>query len=202
MTLPCTLSPRTSRNIVVVSASVRVFVACSLDGFIAGPDGDLTWLPGPSADEDYGYGAFLAETDAILMGRATYEVAAAFDRWPYGGTPVFVATSRPLGPVEPSVRAIAGTPDELLAAVRAEHTGSIYLDGGALIRSFLDARLIDELTVTVVGVILGRGIPLFAGTADRHRLRLIAARPYPSGLVQLHYATSFGARTSGSSTSR
>jgi dihydrofolate reductase len=170
-----------------LSASVRVFIACSLDGFIAGPDGDLTWLPGPLADEDYGYGAFLADTDAILMGRATYDVAAAFDSWPYGETPVFVATSRPLNPVVSSVRAITGTPNQLLAAVRAESGGGIYLDGGALIRSFVDAHLLDELIVTVVGVILGRGAPLFAGTADRHRLRLTAARPYPSGLVQLRY---------------
>lgn len=166
-----------------------MFVACSLDGFIAGADGDLTWLPSPQADEDYGYGAFLADTDAILMGRATYDVAAAFDPWPYGGTPVFVATSRPLSPVVSSVRAVSGAPNELLAAVRTEGAASVYLDGGALIRSFLDARLVDELIVTVVGVILGRGIPLFAGTADRHRLRLATARPYPSGLVQLHYAT-------------
>ena len=171
-----------------MSGSVRVFIACSLDGFIAGTDGDLTWLPGPLADEDYGYRAFLADTEAILMGRATYEVAAAFDSWPYSETPVFVATSRPLDPVVSSVRAITGTPTQLLAAVRAESgSGGVYLDGGALIRSFLDAHLIDELIVTVVGVILGFGTPLFAGTAERHRLRLTAARPYPSGLVQLHY---------------
>jgi dihydrofolate reductase len=170
-----------------MSASIRVFIACSLDGFIAGPDRDLTWLPGPFGDEDYGYGAFLADTEAILMGRATYEVAAAFDRWPYGETPVFVATSRPLNPVVPSVREITGTPKQLLEAVRAESGGNVYLDGGALIRSFLDAHLVDELIVTVVGVILGNGTPLFAGTAERHRLRLTAARPYASGLVQLHY---------------
>ena len=117
-----------------MSAPVRVFIACSLDGFIAGPNGDLTWLPGPLGDEDYGYGALLADTGAILMGRATYEVAAAFESWPYGETPVFVATSRPLDPVAPSVRAITGTPEQLLAAVRAESGGGgVYLDGGALI---------------------------------------------------------------------
>jgi dihydrofolate reductase len=166
---------------------VRVFIACSLDGFIAGPDGNLSWLPPPHEDEDYGYGALLAATGAILLGRATYEVAAAYPGWPYGETPVFVATSRPLDPVVPSVMAVSGTPRQLLAAVRTETSGGVYLDGGALIRSFLDARLIDELTVTVVPVILGAGVPLFAGTGGRHRLRLAAARPYPNGLVQLHY---------------
>jgi dihydrofolate reductase len=159
-----------------------------LDGFIAGPDDDLSWLPGPDpTGEDYGYHSFLSETEAILMGRATYEVAARFEPWPYGRTPVFVATSRPLDPVAPSVRAISGAAPELLAAVRADTDGPIYLDGGALIRSFLDANLIDALTVTIVGVILGEGVPLFAGTTHRHDLRLIDATPYPSGLVQLRY---------------
>ena len=173
------------------TGGVRVFIACSLDGFIAGANGDLSWLPAPdSTGEDYGYHAFLAETEAILMGRATYDVAARFDSWPYGRTPVFVATSRSLDPVAPTVRAVSGSASELLAAVRAETGGSIYLDGGALIRSFLDADLIDTLTVTVVGVVLGTGVPLFAGAAQRRELRLVDAVPYPSGLVQLRYVVS------------
>jgi dihydrofolate reductase len=158
-----------------------------LDGFIAGPGNDLSWLPAPRDDEDYGYRAFLAETAAILMGRGTYDVAAAFPDWPYGELPVFVATSRPLDPVAPTIRAIAGTPAELLASVREQTDGGVYLDGAALIRSFLDERLIDELTVTLVGVILGAGIPLFAGARSVHRLTLMAATPYPTGLVQLRY---------------
>lgn len=170
-----------------MAGSVRVFIACSLDGFIAGPDGDLSWLPAPEAGEDYGYGAFMAETAAILMGRATYDVAAAFESWPYGELPVFVATSRPLSAARATVRAVAGAPAELLDAVRAHADGGVYLDGGSLIRAFLDADLIDELTVTVVNVILGDGVPLFAGVAAPHRLTLTTATPYPSGLVQLRY---------------
>lgn len=169
-------------------AGVRVFVACSLDGLIAGPDDDLSWLEGADAGgEDYGYRAFMAETAAILMGRRTYDVVARFESWPYGETPVFVATSRALDPVVPTVTAIAGAASELLAAVRARTDGAVYLDGGALIRSFLDESLIDELTITVVPVVLGDGLPLFAGSSRRHSLRLVAATPYPSGLVQLRY---------------
>jgi dihydrofolate reductase len=171
-----------------VAGGVRVFIACSLDGFIAGPDGDLSWLPEPDpGGEDYGYRSFLEETSAILMGRATYDTAARFETWPYGETPVFVATSRRLDPAAPTVSAVRGTAAELLEAVRVHTEGALYLDGGALIRSFLSARLIDELTITVVDVILGEGAPLFAGVPERHRLRLIAATPYPSGLVQLRY---------------
>jgi dihydrofolate reductase len=175
-----------------VSSGVRVFIACSLDGFIAGEDGDLSWLPDGPAVEEHGYGAFFAESAALLIGRGTYDTVAGFAGWPYGEKPVFVATSRALEPLAPTVTAIAGTPPELLAAVRAQVAGPIYLDGGALIRSFLDAGLVDELTVTVVPAILGRGIPLFAGAARRHVLRLVAATPYPSGLVQLRYAAGPG----------
>jgi dihydrofolate reductase len=172
-----------------VAGSVRVFIACSLDGFIAGPDDDLSWLPGPDPDgEDYGYAAFMAETGAILMGRSSYDVVAGFPTWPYGDVPVLVATSRPLAPVVPTVTPISGSPAELLAAVRSRVEGNVYLDGGALIRSFLDAGLVDELTVTVVGVILGSGAPLFAGVARRRALRLLDSRSYPSGLVQLRYS--------------
>jgi dihydrofolate reductase len=172
---------------------VRIFIACSLDGFIAGPGDDLSWLEGSgSGGEDYGYAAFMAETAAILMGRRTYDVVAGFDSWPYGDTPVFVATSRPLEPAAPAVAAIGGGPAELLAAVRTRSDGHVYLDGGSLIRSFLDDGLVDELTVTVVNVILGAGVPLFAGAARRRRLELVAAEPYPSGLVQLKYALARG----------
>lgn len=169
-----------------MAGRVRVFIACSLDGFIAGPDDDLSWLPG-GAGEDYGYEAFMSETAALLMGRGTYDVVTSFDSWPYGETPVFVATSRPLEPKVPTVHAVSGSPTELLEAVRAHTEGAVYLDGGALIRSFLDAGLVDEMTVTVVGVILGQGSPLFAGSHRRHALTLESAVPFPSGLVQLRY---------------
>jgi dihydrofolate reductase len=171
-----------------MAGPVRVFIACSLDGFIAGPDDDLSWLPAPGPDEDYGYAAFMAGTSAILMGRATYDVAAAFDRWPYGELPVFVATSRPLDSPVATAHPIRGDASELLAEVRAATEGAVYLDGGTLIRAFLDHDLVDELTVTVVNVILGAGSPLFAGAARRHRLTLTGATPYASGLVQLRYS--------------
>jgi dihydrofolate reductase len=91
--------------------------------------------------------------------------------------------------VSTTVTALAGTAPELLADVRARIDGSIYLDGGALIRSFIDNHLVDEMTITIVPVILGGGSPLFAGTSKRQALRLLSASSYPNGLVQLRYAT-------------
>lgn len=167
---------------------VRVFIACSLDGFIAGAEDDLSWLPEPDPAEDYGYAAFMAETGAILMGRGTYDVVSAFPHWPYGETPVLVATSRPLERAAPGVKAVKGTPAKMLAtARRAAGEADIYLDGGTLIRSFLDAGLVDELVVTVVPIILGAGAPLFAGTSARRALVPRETRTFPSGLTQLRY---------------
>ena len=173
---------------------IRVFVAQSLDGFIAGPDDDLSWLPGGDAQqegvyEDSGYEALMEQSVALLMGRRTFDVVNGFGDWPYGDKPVFVATSRPLECDEPTVRAVSGSPQDLLAAVRADvGDGGIYLDGGALIRSFLDAGLVDEVTVTVIPVILGEGVPLFAGADTRRALRLQESRDLGAGIVQLRYS--------------
>ena len=173
---------------------IRVFIAQSLDGFIAGPGDDLSWLPGGDAQqegvyEDSGYESLMEQSVALLMGRRTFDVVGGFGAWPYGDKPVFVATSRPLECDEPTVRAVSGTPQELLAAVRADvGEGGIYLDGGALIRSFLDAGLVDEVTVTVIPVILGEGVPLFAGASGRHALRLEQSRELGAGIVQMRYS--------------
>ena len=169
-----------------VTGKVRVFIATSLDGFIAGVGDDLSWLP-EGGGEDHGYDEFIAATAAILIGRTTYDVVAGFDSWPYGETPVFVATSRPLDPVVSGVRTVAGEPEEILAAVRAVTDGNVYVDGGVLIRQFMAAGLIDELTVTIVPVVLGAGSPLFAGLPERRRLTLVGSRSYASGLVSLDY---------------
>ena len=167
-----------------VAGRIRVFIACSLDGFIAGVDDDLSWLP-PAGDDDHGYAAFMADVGALLMGRGTYDVVTGFDAWPYGERPVLVATTRPLLPAVTAVRAVQGPIAALVAEARvAAGEGDVYLDGGELIRQALDADLIDELTVTVVPVILGAGHPLFAGVAHRRQLELIGHRVAGS-LVQL-----------------
>ena len=100
---------------------------------------------------------------------------------------MFVATTRPLEPAAPTVRAVSGTPVELLAAVREVTGGDVYLDGGNLIRQFLDEGLVDQLIVTIVPVVLGDGAPLFAGARKRRRLELVGVRESSGGLVQLEY---------------
>lgn len=168
---------------------VRVFVACSLDGFIAGSDDDLSWLPGPVGEDDYGYGAFMAGVGALLMGRRTYDVVEGLPgAWPYGDRPVLVATTRALTPSNATVRAVAGPIDTLVQAAReAAGDRDVYIDGGNLIRQALDAGLVDELTITLVPMVLGEGLPLLAGTKARHSLERVEVREAAGGLVQLTY---------------
>ena len=166
---------------------VRVFIACSLDGFIAGPDDDLSWLPTGAGEDDFGYSDFMAGVGALLMGRGTYDVVEAFEGgWPYGERPVVVAIHRPLTPKVPTVRAGTGTIAELVAMARAAAgERDVYVDGGDLIRQALDAGLVDDMIVTIVPVVLGAGHPLFAGVTRRHALQLVSHRAAREGLVQL-----------------
>lgn len=174
---------------------VRVYIATSLDGFIAGEDDDLSWLgSGPPdeagtaalAPEALSFERFIADVGVLLMGRRTYDVVERFDQWYYGDLPVLVATTRPLTPRVPTVRAIAGHLDELLAQARqVAGDKDIYLDGGALIREATLAGRVDEFVITMIPVLLGRGIPLFAGLAERRRVEILSSTPFGGGAVQI-----------------
>lgn len=167
---------------------VRVFMASSVDGFIAGPNDDLDWLGGGEGVEDT-FAPFFAQVGVMLMGRRTYDVVSGFEgAWPYGDTPVLVATSRLLDDARASVRGVSGAIESLVDQARAvAGTRDVYVDGGALVRSALDAGLVDDLTLTVMPTILGRGVSLFAGCERRHGLELQGCRPIGGGLVQLTY---------------
>lgn len=174
-----------------------VFIAASLDGMIARPDGGIDWLDRVALpDEDYGFAAFFASVDALVMGRGTYDKARSFDSWPYEGKHVVVLTHRPAAP-HPGVTFLAGFPQDALVAVATAVPGArrIYVDGGDVIAQFLAAGLIDDLTISVIPIVLGAGLRLFPGGhgAGEHALVLDLARSWASGLVQLRYRTLPGA---------
>jgi dihydrofolate reductase len=163
-----------------------VFIAMSLDGLIARPDGGLDWLE-PFHDEDHGYGVFFASVDALVIGRGTYDTVLGFPAWPYGAKRLIVCTSRPASPAH-GEELWSGPPRKLAERLDREGVRRVYLDGGVLIRSFLREGLVDELTVDVVPIVLGAGRPLFATGLPELPLRQLEAKSFPSGLVQLRYA--------------
>lgn len=168
-----------------MSRRVRLFIATSLDGYIAGPGESLDWLFG---DADYGYDAFIADVDTLAMGRRTYEVVRSAGEWPYAGLATWVFTTRERPPHDSNVTFTAKSPAEWLAGVEAAPGKDVWVvGGGGLIRGFLDARLVDEMTVAVHPVVLGGGIPLFPPGSGRHKLRLSHVHSYPSGLVSSTY---------------
>lgn len=175
---------------------VSAFIATSLDGYIARPDGNLDWLfatapSGGEAAEDYGYSEFIATVDTIVMGRHTYDKVRTFGTWPYTGKQVVVLTTRALDiPAElrASVRTLSGTPHEVAAALSAMGSRHVYVDGGQTIQRFLDAGLLERLIVSTVPVLIGDGIPLFGHGRGDVRLAHVRTRAYPTGLVQNEYA--------------
>jgi len=186
---------------VAPSSRIRVYIACSFDGFIAGPGNDLSWLPGASGSSEgipaavetgsLGFEQFMGDVGALLMGRSTYDVVVGFGGvWPYGKRPVLVATHRPLTPVTAEIRAVHGDVSTLVALAReAAGNKDVYIDGGDLIRQAMDADLIDDLVVTMVPVLLGKGSPLFAGVEKRRQLEFLGQHRFGSMLqVQLRPA--------------
>lgn len=167
---------------------VSVFIATSLDGFIATAEDGLDWLPGDDC-EPHGYEEFIASVDALVVGRRTYEKVLTFEDWPYQGKRVVVLSSQPLkvsatgGPVE----RMGGTPKEILARLEAQGIRRIYLDGGITIQRFLREGLVDRIIQTRVPVLLGGGIPLFGTLPRELRYRHVATRSFAGGLVQSEY---------------
>lgn len=181
------------------------FIATSLDGYIARPDGTLDWLvaaapTGGDGAEDYGYAAFMATVDTLIMGRNTYDMVRTFDAWPYSGKQVVVLTTRPVdipAALRDSVRSAAGSPAEVAAGVAAAGGRHAYIDGGQTIQRFLDAGLLDRLIVNTVPVLIGEGIPLFGRTRPDLRLTHVRTQTYPTGLVQTEYAVTYPDRGVG-----
>lgn len=169
---------------------VSVFLGLSLDGFIAGPGGDLSWLEEYSTDppEATGYADLLHDVDALVVGRNTYDVVRGFEAWPYPGKRVVVLTHRALSPLH-GEEPFDGPLPPLLERLAGQGVRHVYLDGGAAVRQGLRAGVVDSLTLSWVPVVLGQGVPLFEAGLPRLGLRLEGSRILPSGLVQARYVT-------------
>lgn len=167
---------------------VRYNVAASLDGYIAGPEGEFDWIPhDPSVD----FAAIFARVDTVLLGRRSYELVRQQGGGPWApGTRVYVF-SRTLRPEQhPEITVVADDVGTVVAALRAEAgDGEIWLFGGGnLFRSLLDEGQVDTVEITIVPVLLGGGVSLLQPGAPRTVLALTGTRSYPSGMVSLSYA--------------
>ena len=166
---------------------IRYVVTASLDGFIAGPNGEVDWIV-PDPDRDFR--ALFNQFDTALLGRRTYELTQRPDAppWPPGmSVYVFSRTLRQRD--HPEVTLVAGKLEETLAAFRAKSGKDIWLwGGGSLFRSLLDAGLVDTVEVAVRPVLLGGGIPLLPPPAKQANLKLTAQEVSKTGIVTLRYA--------------
>ncbi|MFC1802733.1 dihydrofolate reductase family protein [Thermoproteota archaeon] len=168
-----------------------IYIATSLDDFIAGKDGDISWLneiPNPS-NSDYGYAEFMDGIDALVMGRNTFEIVLSFDVWPYE-KPVFVLSNSldkvPEG-MEDKAELVKGDLKTLVEMLKRRGYENLYIDGGSIIQSFLKEDLIDEMIITRVPILLGGGIPLFGKLERRMKFKLVKTVTYDETLVKCHY---------------
>ena len=166
--------------------TVILFIAASLDGYIAGPDDDLSWL---FTDADYGFSSFYGGIDTLIVGRGTYEVIRTFGEWPYRGKrTIVVSRTTNLKVDTPDTELYCGELPELIARLSDEERHKVWLvGGGELVRSFLEKGLLDEISVSMHPILLGTGVPLFPGGFRRTLLLLKDTKVFEGGLVQLNY---------------
>ena len=165
------------------------FIAASLDGFIARSDGRFDWLEQIARLDRYdnGYAQFMATVDTLVLGRNTYDVVRGFNAWPFDGKRCLVLTHRAATSAHGEEFVAAGA-RELVERLTRDGAQRAYIDGGIVVRQFLDAGLIDDLTISIMPIILGSGIPLFASGGAEQRLELVEQRAWPTGVVQLRYS--------------
>lgn len=168
-----------------------VYIATSIDGYIARPDGGLDWLPPiePEEGTDYGYNAFIDSIDAIVMGRNTFETVLGFDEWPYPKPVIVLSRTLQTLPeqLDGKVQIHPGPIGALLEELETKGMQRPYIDGGKTIQSFLAEDRIDEMTITTIPILLGKGRRLFGNLEEDLRLHHLDTVAYPNGLVKSHY---------------
>ncbi|MDZ8118682.1 dihydrofolate reductase family protein [Pontiella agarivorans] len=171
-----------------------VYIATSLDGYIAGPDGELDWLmnfPNPGKS-DFGFGRFMKKIDALVMGRHTFEKVLTFGTWPYP-KPVFVLSSTLTGipeHLEGKVELVSGDLRAIVNDLNDRWFKNLYIDGGQTVQSFMREDLVDELILSRIPVVLGAGLPLFGKLDEAKRFDLVKNEAFKNGIVKTHYRRS------------
>lgn len=177
-----------------MSIKASVYIATSLDGYIARENGDLDWLDDASKTvpegEDCGYNSFMESVDALIMGRNTYDKVLTFGKWPYESKRVIVLSSKKVyipKEISETVSCSSESPTELCNRLNNEGIKKLYVDGGITIQRFLSEELINDITLTLIPVILGRGIPLFTNLNNDISLKVLDTKHYDFGFIKIKY---------------
>jgi len=168
---------------------IILYIAQSLDGYIARENGDISWLSSVDrCNEDYGYSDFIKTIDTVFMGRRTYEKILTFGvEFPHKDKNCYVLSKRRVGADE-NVQFINGNIVTLISKIKTQQGKDIFLDGGSeVVELFRVNDLIDEYVISIIPILLGKGIRLFSDTESENNLRLVKSEVFDSGLVQLRY---------------
>lgn len=165
-----------------------LYIATSLDGYIAKPNDDLSFLSIVQKEgEDYGYSEFVSTVDTVILGRKTYEWVTNQFEFPHSDKNAFVIT-RKLRPNSGKITFFSGDLTELVTKLKSEQGKNIFCDGGAeLVNELLSKDLLDELIISVIPILVGNGIRLFKDGRPEQQLELLNAKSFETGLTQLHY---------------
>ena len=168
---------------------ILIYIASSIDGYIAKENGDLDWLNfAPNYDEDYGFKNFINQIDTVILGRKTYETAVkayGSSDWPYTGKKIIVL-SNTLKKVIDDANLYSGNLIKLTEQLYSEGTRHIWIDGGITVSQFLRLNLVDKMILSIIPILLGTGIPLF-DIKKEISCDLVSTQAYPNGLVQIKY---------------
>jgi dihydrofolate reductase len=168
---------------------VILYISASLDGYIAKPNDDLSFLSMVQEEgEDYGYQDFVNTVDTVILGRKTYDwVMAQVPEFPHADKNAFVIT-RQAKPSIGNTHFYSGNLKELVTRLKAEEGKHIFIDGGAeIVNELLKDHLIDELIISVIPILVGNGTKLFKDGRPEQWLELVSTKQFKKGLVQLHY---------------
>lgn len=168
---------------------VKLFIACSIDGYIAREDGNLDWLSIVEKEgEDYGYDDFIADIDTVIVGRKTYEkVLSMVDEFPHSNKNCFIITRTKKGSMG-SIHFYNDSPASLIEKLQQEEGRDIFVDGGSeIIQILLEADLIDEITISMIPIMIGNGIPLFRPGIFNALYNLEQVKSFDTGLMQMRY---------------
>lgn len=171
---------------------IKLFIATTIDGFIAREDGSLDWLeemPNPEG-LDYGYGNFITDIDVVIMGRTTYEEIIGFGvDWPYANCDSFVVTSDKNYKVKTEkTEVLNGIDLKVINEIKSSSKKNIWIiGGGKLISEFINLSLVDEMTLSLIPIILGKGIKLFPNNPSESNFQLLDVKSFNTGIVNLRY---------------